>query len=103
MSARRVIIARRALSDLDGIWSYVAAEATRETASRLIARILDAMERLSEMPGMGHTRLDLPRHYRAWRVFRFLIIYRFDQSALYVARVIHGHRDVRRVFGTGRR
>lgn len=97
MAARRVIIARRALDDLKDIHAYLVAAASGDVASRVVSEILDATERLAEMPGMGHTRNDLPGRYRAWRVFRFLIIYRFDQRSIFVTRVIRGHRDIRRI------
>jgi len=97
MAALRVILARRASNDLDDIWTYVAAEAGARVASDLIDEILAAMDRLAEMPGMGHTRPDVSSPHRVWSVFRFLIIYRFDSQALYVARVVHGQRDLRRI------
>jgi len=98
MALLRIIIARRALSDLDDIWTYLAAEATPEIARRVVAEILDAVDALAEMPGMGHTHADIPSRYRFWRVFRFLVIYRFDTRTLRVNRVIHGSRDLRRIF-----
>jgi plasmid stabilization system protein ParE len=53
MAALRVIIARQAANDLDEIWDYVAKDASPNIASDVIEEILDAIELLVEMPGMG--------------------------------------------------
>jgi plasmid stabilization system protein ParE len=98
MAARRVIIAREAFNDLDDIWKYLETNATAQVANRVLTEILDAANRLSEMPGMGHTHSDLPGRYRVWRVFRYLIVYRFNDRAVHISRVIHGNRNVRRAF-----
>ena len=99
MAKLRVIFSRRAVTDLDDIWSYIAENASAEVASGVIAEILEAIDRLREMPGMGHSRSDLLERYRPWRVFQFLIVYRFDANRLFVVRIVHGRRDIRRVVG----
>jgi plasmid stabilization system protein ParE len=98
MPKRRVVISRKAVIDLEAIESHLETVASRTVASRVIAEILDSLERLAEMPGMGHFRDDLAARYRVWRVFRFLITYRFDARVVYVTRVIHGHRDIPTAF-----
>jgi plasmid stabilization system protein ParE len=42
--------------DLDDIWSYVAEDASLETADRLIDAIFDRFELLVEQPRMGRNR-----------------------------------------------
>jgi plasmid stabilization system protein ParE len=42
--------------DLDDIWSYVAKDASLETADRLIDAIFDRFELLFEQPRMGRNR-----------------------------------------------
>ena len=39
--------------DLDEIWSYVAEDASPETADRLIDAIVERFDLLAEQPGMG--------------------------------------------------
>lgn len=99
MPPLHLIISRMAADDLDHVWSHIAVAASADRARRVITKILDAIDGLSEMPGMGHQRSDLPDRYRVWKVYKYLIIYRFDEKPIYVDRVVHGHRDVRRLFG----
>jgi len=51
------------------------------------------------MPGKGHTRNDVrAARYRFWGVRSYLIAYYFDDKTLTVVRVIHGRRNLRRLF-----
>jgi len=54
------------------------------------------------MPGIGHSRTDVedPR-YRFWRIHSYIIAYRIDTKPITIARVLHGARDFRRIFGPG--
>jgi plasmid stabilization system protein ParE len=99
MPARHVIISPDALADLEGIWDHIGREAGARIASDFVAEILDTIERLAEMPGMGHRRADV-RHpaYRFWSVKSYVIAYRADAQSLRVARVVHGHRNFRPLF-----
>jgi len=99
MPVRHVIISSDALADLEGIWDHIGQAAGGTTASDFVADLLDAIERLAEMPGMGHRRADV-RHpgYRFWSVKSYVIAYRADAQVLRVARIIHGHRDFRLLF-----
>ena len=58
-----------------------------------------AIRDLPDMPGKGHARADVkdPR-YRFWCVYSYLIAYRFDDKSLTVVRVVHGRRNLRRLF-----
>ena len=57
------------------------------------------MRELAFMPGLGHERADLPnRRYRVWSVYSYLVIYRFGPKTLTVLRIVHGARDLRRLF-----
>jgi plasmid stabilization system protein ParE len=62
--------------DLDEIWSYVAGDASSETADRLIDAIVERFELLAEQPRMG-------RH----------VIYYRHQGEILIARVLAGRRD----------
>jgi plasmid stabilization system protein ParE len=98
-AARHVIISPEALADLEALWSYVSKEAGADIAGNFVTEILDAVEKLAVMPGMGHRRADVAdQRYRFWSVKSYVIAYRADLQTLRVARVIHGHRDFRRLF-----
>jgi plasmid stabilization system protein ParE len=65
----------------------------------VVAEVLDAVDKLAAMPGMGHRREDVrDARYRFWSVKSYVIAYRADAESLRVARVVHGHRDFRQVF-----
>lgn len=99
MPTRRVILSRRALTDLDDIWTYLAREASPATAHRVIGDILDAVDRLAEIPGMGHERADVRNPaYRFWSVKGYVIGYRPDARTLHVVRVVHGRRNIGPLF-----
>ena len=50
----------------------------------------------TEMPGIGHVRLDLAdESLRFYRVYDYFIIYIYSSRPLWIARVLHGARDLR--------
>jgi toxin ParE1/3/4 len=99
MSVPRLNISPTARRELREIWTYLATQASPAVADRVLAEMRDALDLLSEMPGMGHTRADVqdPR-YRFWPVRSYVIAYRSTARTFYVARVVHGRRDFRRLF-----
>ena len=78
--------------DLDDIWSYVAEDASLETADRLIDAIFDRFELLVEQPRMGRNRPEFGEGVRSIVVESHVIYYRHEQDVL-IARVLHGRRD----------
>ncbi len=97
MQGRQTIISPGAKRDLHEIWRYIHENSSAARASKVVVEILDAIEKLGEAPGFGQVRREFPRRYRTWRVFRFIIIYRFDSHVIYVNRIVHGHRNMRRI------
>lgn len=85
--------------DLLEIWHRIAAN-NISSAHRVIEEIEAAVDGLVVMPGKGHTRTDVddPR-FRFWPVKPYVIAYRYDSSTVIVERVVHGHRDFRKLFG----
>lgn len=79
--------------DLEDIWSYVAEDASLETAAdRLIDAIFDRFELLVEQPRMGRNRPEFGEGVRSIVVESHVIYYRHEQDVL-IARVLHGRRD----------
>ena len=97
MSKLHLLISNDAGHDLKQIWSYIARQSGADRASTVVNRIMNEIDCLTEYPGLGHTRLDLPATYRAWSVLKYLIIYRHDSVALSILRIVHGARDIRRL------
>lgn len=78
--------------DLDEIWSYVAEDASPETADRLIDAIVEQFELLAEQPRMGRLRPEFGAGVRSFTVENHVIYYRHEGEIL-IARVLHGRRD----------
>jgi plasmid stabilization system protein ParE len=58
----------------------------------------EALEKLSEMPEMGHTREDLTaRPLKFWAVHSYLIVYDPASSPVSVIAILRGARDVERL------
>jgi len=93
-------VTRRARQDLIGIWTYIATRSGTAAADRVLAEIYDAIQMLAAQPRMGHIRPDVrnPR-YRFWAVHKFVIAYHVSRQPLTIARVIHGARDFKAIFG----
>jgi toxin ParE1/3/4 len=91
-------ISRRADADLGAIWDHIARDSI-EAADKVELEIHSEIKRLAEMPGMGHEREDVGNPaYRFWRVYSYLVAYRMEGRTLIVVRVVHGARDLRRIF-----
>jgi toxin ParE1/3/4 len=95
---RKLLIQPRARVDLREIWQRIAKDSIG-VANRIGEELDTAIGGLVEMPGMGHTRLDVrdPR-YRFWTLYSYVIAYRYDDTALTVVRIVHGRRSFRRLF-----
>ena len=80
--------------DLQDTWLYVAADASVETADRLIDAIVQRFELLTDQPHMGRLRPEFGPNVRSFPVESHVIYYRVDDAVL-IARVLHGRRDQR--------
>jgi antitoxin ParD1/3/4/toxin ParE1/3/4 len=50
---------------------------------------------LADQPGSGHYRDELmPRDYRFWSVFSYLIVYRWQMQPIEIVAIVHGARDL---------
>lgn len=78
--------------DPDEIWSYVAEDASSETADRHIDAIVERFELLAEQPRMGRLRPEFGAGVRSLAVENHVIYYRHEGEIL-IARVLHGRRD----------
>ena len=91
---KRVVFSADARRDVAQAWEYIAADNVTP-ANGFLARIEYALDLLAGMPTMGHTR---DARYRFWTVKPCLIAYRFNSRTVTVVRLIHGARDLRRIF-----
>jgi plasmid stabilization system protein ParE len=76
------------------ILDYVAAD-NEGAARRVKDALYSAMNRLADMPEIGHRREDLTeRPVKFWSVYHYLVVYDPVTSPLTVVAVLHGARDV---------
>ena len=78
--------------DLEDIWSYVAEDASPDTADRLLDAIIERFELLAEQPRMGRLRPEFAPRVRSVAGENY-VIYCRDEGELLVARILHGRRD----------
>lgn len=90
-------LSAQAEEDLTAIWVFVA-ERDDKAADTLIASIVNQMAMLATFPQVGRSRAALFPGLRSFTVGRHVIFYRAIAEGVEVVRVLHGSRDVRRVF-----
>ena len=95
---RRALWSAHADNDLLDIWDYLAAEASPRVADKRVRAILDASDMLADWPRSGRRRESLGRGLRSFAVPPHVIFYRLKESRPEIVRVLHGHRDIERIF-----
>jgi len=89
-------LARRAETDLDDIWYYVAKESgSIEIANRLIDTLTDRFFMLAGFPYVGRTRDDdFGPGCRSVAVGEYVIVYCVENEDVLSLRAVHGRRDL---------
>ena len=83
-----------AVVDLQNIYFFIFAHDER-AADRIVANLQAlATDRLSRFPQLGRPRPDLGTDVRALSSRPYLIIYRVEDDAIRVLRVLHTSRDI---------
>lgn len=85
------VLTKLARQELDEILAYIA-ERDLDTAVRVDQEFDHAFLRLAQNPGIGHVRRDLPRRYRVWHLYDYLIVYKPETAPLEIVRLWHGAR-----------
>jgi toxin ParE1/3/4 len=93
----RVVRSRQALHDLLEIWSGIARH-NPAAADDLTDSFNASLATLARVPGMGRARDELRPGLRSFPVRKYLLIYKKIPGGVELVRVIHGARDLRRVF-----
>jgi plasmid stabilization system protein ParE len=97
----RYALSQNAELDLLRILDYLESRSER-AAAEMERRFVDAFIYLSEWPGSGHSREDLPSpNLKTWNVDNYVIVYGPDEVPLRIYAIVHGSRDMHSVF-TGR-
>jgi toxin ParE1/3/4 len=95
---RRLIWSQPADFDLLDIWSYLAEQASSDTADRQLRTIVTACERLAARPLLGRPRNELVQGMRSIVVRPYLVFYRVGDATVEIIRVLHGRRDLDAIF-----
>ena len=90
-------ISPRANSDLIEIWSYIADDSVAN-ADAFIDELYETMQLLADKPGSGRRREELAPGIQSFPFGRYIIFYRVVNSAIEIVRVLHGARDIERLF-----
>jgi toxin ParE1/3/4 len=93
----RVQVNIEAEEDLIDIWSDIA-EHNPIAADKYVKRLGDRIDSLFDMPERGSKRDDLQAALRMLVEGNYLIFYRVTERNVEVVRVIHGSRDISKIF-----
>ena len=87
-------------SELAEILDYIADQSgSRRVVENVLDDFVKAFEELAAAPGIGFRRARLTgRNVRWWPVHRYLVVYDPQATPLRVLRVLHGARDLERLF-----
>jgi toxin ParE1/3/4 len=94
-----IVITRRAIADLDSIWTYIAADSPR-AADRLLLAIDEKISLLATFPEIGPRRDDIQPDLRMLVHGRYLVLYEFHREGdvVEIVAVVAGMRDLRDLF-----
>ena len=93
----RVLRTPEARRDLVEIAAYIEGE-NPAAADRLLDQIEEKLRLLGEFPEMGAPREELRARLRSFPIGKYLIFYFPIADGIEVIRVVHGGRNLRRIF-----
>jgi toxin ParE1/3/4 len=93
----RVLKTPRAELDLIEIAAYIEAD-NPAAADRLLDTFEEKFRLLSQFPGFGQQRDDLAASLRSFPVGSYVVFYLPLSDGIDVIRVLHGARNIRRLF-----
>jgi toxin ParE1/3/4 len=90
----KVILREAALADLESISGWIAQD-NPLAARSVVGRILDAIKRLGEFPGLGHSGKVAGTREWVVRALPYIVVYEVDadHDELRVIAVVHGARN----------
>jgi toxin ParE1/3/4 len=93
----RIVRTRTAKVDVLQIWNHIA-EDSIEAADNLVDLFNEKLQLLADFPGMGPARPELGPALRSFPVGQYLLIYERKGKGITLVRVVHGARNLRRLF-----
>ncbi len=86
-----------AQNDLDEIWWFIAQDSP-DNADKFLDRIQDSCLTLADFPKMGVSRNEIKNSLRSQPIGNYLIFYFPIEDGIDIIRIIHGSRDIERLF-----
>lgn len=96
--ARQARLTPAARNDLGKLRAWLVAQAGPMPARRFVERLLDHCTRLAETPAAGRSRPEFGPDVRSTVVLPYVILYVPRPYGMRILRIIHGHRDIDRVW-----
>src|SRR3954462_13328854 len=84
---------RRARTDLDMIWNWIAAE-NEKAADAMLERIRSVYKMLVQNPLAGRRRPEFGRNLRSFSFDNYLVFYIPQSGTIDIVRVMHGRQDI---------
>jgi toxin ParE1/3/4 len=94
----RLTLTSQARADLEDIWLHIAQD-NPPAADRLIDEIAVRVERLEAYPLLGPSRPEIAPDARLLVIGNYVALYRLLDDDIEVVRVVHGARELKRLFG----
>jgi toxin ParE1/3/4 len=93
----RVCVSRAAKGDLSDIFLFIARDSPK-AARRMLSVLYEKFQALAQQPGIGRRRDELRAGYQSHPAGNYVIYYRYAKATLRILRVVHGARDIRKLF-----
>ena len=89
-----------AQKDLDDLWDYYAEAESEAVADRIVDRLYRNFQLLAEYPYMARQRPEYSPDMRGYNVpgTPYVVFYYPADAGIEIARVVHGRRDLGRLF-----
>jgi toxin ParE1/3/4 len=89
----------QAKGDLDEIWYTITSNRDERTADRFTAKIYQKCLSHAQFPESGRLRVELSPGIRSFPLTPYVVFYKPSEDTILVLRVLHGHRDIKRIMG----
>ena len=96
-----LIVSPEADDDLLDIWLRIATDRDTETADRVVDSLHQKFLVILTTPQMGRAREELAPYLRSIPEGNYMIFYRPIVNSVEIVRVVHGRRDIERLFSGG--
>lgn len=84
--------------DLEAILDYIAENQSIDAAEKLMERVNQTCQRLTQFPGLGRRRDELWPDARSFPISNYLIFYRASAEGVEILRIVSGYRDLKALF-----